>query len=124
MRKVKIIFGLLVVGMIVVVVAQNLDFFLRRHAIGVDIGLVSYHTPDFSTAIYLMFFFFTGLMIAFLMGLSERFRSGKAIRNLTEALDAEKKKVAELDAKLTSAQSRLTQNPHEKPENQSGAAVS
>jgi hypothetical protein len=124
MRKVKIVFGLLVLGVIVIIVSQNLDFFLRRYAIGVDIGLVSYHTPDFTTVIYLLFFFFAGLLIAFLMGLSERFRSRKSIRELTEALDAEKKKVVELDAKLASVQSGLTQSRYDDSEKQAGTAVS
>jgi len=124
MRKVKIVFGLLVLGVIVIIVSQNLDFFLRRYAIGVDIGLVSYHTPDFTTVIYLLFFFFAGLMITFLMGLSERFRSRKSIRELTEALDAEKKKVVELDAKLVSVQSGLTQIRYDDSEKQSVTVVS
>jgi hypothetical protein len=124
MKKVKIVFGLLVLGMIVIIVSQNLDFFLRRYAIGIDIGLVSYHTPDLATVIYLLLFFFTGLLIAFLMGLSEKFRSKKAIRDLTEALDAEKKKVMELDGKLASVQAGLTQRRYDDSPKQSDMAES
>jgi uncharacterized membrane protein YhiD involved in acid resistance len=93
MTKVKVIFGLLVLGAIVIIVTQNLDFFLHRYAIGIDIGLVSYHAPNLATVIYLLFFFFAGLLFALLMGLSERFRSRKAIRELNETLAAETKKV-------------------------------
>lgn len=56
MKKVKVIFGLLVLGAIVIIVTQNLDFFLHRYAIGIDIGLVSYHAPNLATVIYLLFF--------------------------------------------------------------------
>ncbi len=104
MKKIKILFGVLVVGAVIVVVAQNLDFFLQRYAIGFDIGLVKYQTPNLAVMIYLLFFFFAGLLIAFLMGLSEKFQSKKSIRELTEILAAEKKKNLELEAQLAAIQ--------------------
>ena len=112
MKKVKIVFGLLVLGVIVIVVAQNLDFFLQRYEIGIDIGLASYHTPNFAIIIYLLFFFFAGVIVAFLMGLSEKFRSKKLLREVNETLAAEKKKTVELEAKLTSVQARQSQDQY------------
>jgi hypothetical protein len=124
MKKLKVILGLLVLGVIVIIVTQNLDFFLQRYAIGIDIGLVSYHTPNLATVIYLLFFFFAGLLIALLMGLTEKFRSRKAIRELTETLAAETKKVIELEDKLSSAQVVQTQNHYAGVENQTDTPVS
>jgi hypothetical protein len=124
MKKLKVIFGLLVFGVIVIIVTQNLDFFLQRYAIGIDIGFVSYRTPNLATVIYLLFFFFVGLLIAFLMGLSEKFRSRKAIRELTETLAAETKKLMELEAKLVSAQAVQAQNHYVDVEKQTDTAVS
>jgi hypothetical protein len=124
MKKVKIIFGLLVLGMIVIIVAQNLDFFLQRYAIGIDIGLVKYHTPNLTTIIYLLFFFFAGLLIAFLMGLSERFKSKKSIRELTEILAFEKKKVMEIEAKLASAGTGQRQDRYADTEKQTDPSAS
>ena len=124
MRKLKIVFGLLVLGVIVIIVSQNLDFFLQRYAIGIDIGLVSYHTPNLATVIYLLFFFFAGLLIALLMGLSEKFRSRKAIRELTETLAVETKKVIELEAKLVSAQVVQNQSHYADMEKQTDTPVS
>jgi hypothetical protein len=109
MKKVKIVFWLLLLGVIVIVVAQNLDFFLKRYAVGIDIGLVSYHTPNLATAIYLLFFFFTGGLIVFLMGLSERFTSKKTIRELKDTIAAENKKVMDLEARLSAIQSGISQ---------------
>jgi hypothetical protein len=109
MKKVKIVFGLLVFGVIVIIVSQNLDFFFRRYAIGIDVGVASYHTPNLATVIYLLFFFFAGLMIAFLMGLSEKFRSKKIIRELNDTLALEKKKVMDLEAELAAIKGRVSQ---------------
>jgi hypothetical protein len=63
-------------------------------------------------------------MIAFLMGLSEKFQSKKIIRGLSEALDAEKKKVMELDARLASAQTGMSQIRYDVADKQSDAASS
>jgi uncharacterized integral membrane protein len=124
MKKVKIVFGFLVVGVIVLVIAQNLDFFLQRHVIGINIGLASYHTPEWATIIYLLFFFFAGLLIAFLMGLSERFRSKKTIRELNDMIAVEKKKKGELEAELASAKAAWAQNTQADGQKQPDAVTS
>lgn len=102
MKKVKIIFGLLVLGLVALFVYQNLGFLLQRQDIGIDIGFVEYHIQQ-PLAIYLLVFFLAGLLTAFFFSLAEKFKSRKTIRNLTVEMEAEKKRVQELEAKLTAA---------------------
>lgn len=103
MKKVKIIFGLLVLGLVALFVYQNLDFLLERRDIGINIGFVDYHIQQQPLAIYLLVFFLAGLLTAFSFSLAEKFKSRKTIRNLTGEMEAEKKRVQELEAKLTAA---------------------
>jgi hypothetical protein len=124
MKKVKIVFWLLVLGVVALVIAQNLDFFLQRQEIMINIGFVSYHTPNWAMAIYLLFFFFAGILVAFLFGLAEKFRSKKSIRVLTENLDAEKKKVLELDAKLAAIRNTRSQDIYSDTKKQPDAVAS
>lgn len=103
MKKVKIVFGLLVLGLIGLFVYQNLGFLLQRHDIGINIGLADYHIKNQPMAIYLLAVFFVGLLTAFSFSLAGKFKSKKAIRDLTRQIEAEKKRAQELDARLASA---------------------
>lgn len=105
MKKVKIVFGLVVLGLIALFVYQNLDFLLQRYDIGINFGFVDYHMKQQPMAIYLLAFFIAGLLTAFFLGLAGKFRSRKAIQNLTGEIETKKKRVEELEAKLASAAS-------------------
>jgi uncharacterized integral membrane protein len=103
MKKVKIFFGLLVLGLTALFAYQNRGFLLQRHDIGLNIGFTDYHTNQ-SIAIYLLAVFFAGLLLAFLLSLARQFKSRKTIRNLNGELEAEKERVRELEMKLAQAE--------------------
>ncbi len=103
MNKVKMVLGLLVLGLICLFVYQNLGFLMQRHDIGINIGFAEYHIRQQPLVIYLLVFFLAGLLTAFSFSLAEKFKSRKTIRNLTGEKEAEKKRVLELEAKLTAA---------------------
>lgn len=100
MKKVKIVFGLLVLGMMALFVYQNLGFLLQRHDIGIDVGLADYHIKNQPIAIYFMAVFLAGLLTALSFALVGKFKSKKIIRQLNGEIEMEKKRVQELEAKL------------------------
>ena len=99
MKKVKIVFGLLVLGLVALFAYQNRGFLLQRHDMGINIGFTDYHVNQ-SIAIYLLAVFFAGLLLALFFSLTQKFKSKKIIRNLNGELEAEKKRVQELELKL------------------------
>jgi hypothetical protein len=103
MKKVKLVFGFLVLGMFALFVYQNLDFLLQRHDIGIDIGLADYHLRNQPIALYFAAVFLVGLLTAFSFALAGKFKLKKNIRYLTGEIEAGKKRVQELEAKLADA---------------------
>jgi hypothetical protein len=103
MKKVKLVFGLLAVGMLALFVYQNLAFLLQRHDIGIDIGLADYHIRNQPIALYFTAVFLVGLLTAFSFTLAGKFKLKKNIRYLTGEIEAGKKRVQELEAKLADA---------------------
>ena len=102
MKKVKIVFGLLVLGLVALFAYQNRGFLLQRHDIGMNVGFTDYHL-DQSMAIYLLAVFFAGLLLTFFLSLGQKFKSKKIIRNLNNELETEKKRVQELEFRLARA---------------------
>jgi hypothetical protein len=103
MKKIRIVFWLLVLGLAGLAVYQNLAFLLKPYPIKFDIGLVAYHTSDLPVAVYLLAFFFAGVLISLFFSLSHRYRARKTIRNLTDEVNAERKRVSELETELRSS---------------------
>ncbi len=103
MKKIKIVFWLLVLGLAGLAVYQNHTFLLEKYEIRIDLGLVDYHTSNLPVVVYLLAFFFAGILFSLVFSLSHRFRARKTIRSLTDEINAEKKRASELEARLVSS---------------------
>ena len=102
MKKVKLAFWLILLGLLGVVGWQNRLFFLDKKGMEIDYFFGSIHIPELQIALYFLIFFLAGLLISYFSSLSERFVARKTIRKLTDELTTEKKKSSDLDASLAS----------------------
>lgn len=102
MKKVKLAFWLILLGLLGVVGWQNRPFFLDKQGIGIDYFFGNIYIPELQIALYFLIFFLAGLLIAYFSSLSERFVARRTIRKLTDELTTEKKKNADLEASLAS----------------------
>ncbi len=104
MRKVKLAFWLILLGLLGLVFWQNQTFFLEKRGIGIDYFIGSYHTPELQIALYFLIFFLVGLLVSYFSSLSERFVARKTIRKLNDELANARKKVSDLEAGIASQQ--------------------
>jgi uncharacterized integral membrane protein len=102
MKKVKLAFWLILLGLLGVVGWQNRPFLLDKKGIGIDYFFGNIYIPELQIALYFLIFFLAGLLIAYFSSLSERFVARRTIRKLTDELTTEKKKNADLEASLAS----------------------
>ena len=97
MKKVKIGFWLIVVAFLVLVGFQNKDFFLQKHSFDLNLGVTApYHTPEIYNAVLFAGCFLAGLVIAYLLGLFERYKVGKTNKQIKKALDDRETELAQL----------------------------
>ena len=104
MKKVKLAFWLILLGLLGVVGWQNRPFFLDKQGIGIDYFFGNIYIPELQIALYFLIFFLAGLLVSYFSSLSERFVARRTIRNLTDELTTEKKKNSDLEASLASRQ--------------------
>lgn len=101
MKKVKILFWLVLFGFIALFVYQNKDFFMAYQSFQLNLYLAGpYHTPNMPNVMIFLVFFFLGLLIAYFYSLFGSYRQNKTIRNLNGTVAAQSEEIATLRGKL------------------------
>ncbi len=83
MKKVKIVFWLLVLGSMGLIFFQNQAYFIAKNSLRIDLWFEKYLIPETANGIYFLAFFLFGLLIAYFYHLPERFRCAKIIKQLS-----------------------------------------
>ena len=104
MKKVKLAFWLILVGLMGIVFWQNQAFFLTTKKIEINYFVDTYQSPELQIVLYLLIFFLAGLLISYFHSLSERFATRKIIKKLNEELAHAGIKISELEATASSQQ--------------------
>jgi cell division protein FtsL len=101
MKKVKIGFWLLVLAFLLLFGYQNKAFFLQKHIFDLNLWVSApYQTPEIHNAVLFAVCFLAGLVIAYLSGLLERFKSNKTIKQLTSAINEQKTQAEQLRTEI------------------------
>ena len=113
MKKVKIVFWLIMLGLLVLVVFQNQDFFLTKHSLSINLGFTQRTIPEAYNLLIIVAFFGLGVLIAYVSSLFERFKANKTIKELRHTINSHQETIAqmrrEVDALKTPADTELTQ---------------
>lgn len=115
MKKVKYVFWLVVIGLVVLAVYQNSEFFIVERSLGIDLYFFSYDSPKLPTGVYYLSVFLIGMLVSYVFTLAQKFRDRKTIRQLNQKVTAGEKKIAALEpapAETPQAQ----QSPPETPQ--------
>lgn len=96
MKKIRLLFWAIIMGLISVAIIQNWDFLLIPQKAGINLGWKRY-TVEASNAIYLLIFFMAGFLVAYAFSLSNRFKSKKTILGLQTALEQERNQAPDND---------------------------
>jgi uncharacterized integral membrane protein len=94
MKKVKIVFWLIVLIIIAIIIYQNIDFLKYKH----ELSFVKYKSSQFSNAVLLSATFLFGLMVSYIVSLAERFKLRKTIKKLDAEIASHIKELSEFRA--------------------------
>jgi len=101
MKKATLIIWLIIFGFIALVIFQNKTFFLARQTLHLNLGFVEpYNSPELPNAIVFLVFFFAGLLIAYLFGLSARFKAKRNIKRLNVTIAAHISELSQLRSEI------------------------
>ncbi len=102
MKKIMIVFLLIVVGLTATVILQNRSFFASTHSLHVNLWVWEHHTSEFSIGVFCLALFLAGLLLAYFSGLSQRYKSGKTVKRMETSLRSTMEMVTTLKNELQS----------------------
>lgn len=103
MKKATLIIWAIIFVFIALVIFQNQTFFMTKHSLRLNLGVINeYHTPELPIAVVFIFFFFSGLVIAYLFNFSTRFKARRTAKKLNAAIATHQDEVSGLKRELDS----------------------
>ena len=116
MKKAKYGLIIIVVGLISMMIYQNLDYLRETHSFHIEVVFMGkYLLPNISNGAYYTAFFVLGLLISYFFSLSDRFKNRQTIKNLTTTLDSHRGVISSLEIELNSIKGRKA-GPVPRPE--------
>jgi hypothetical protein len=101
MKKVKIVFWVILLIFMVAFFIQNKLFFMAKQSLNFKLPfLETYHAPELPHAVLFLVFFLAGFLIAYFSSLYARFKSNKTIKNLNAAAAAQLEELTALKSEL------------------------
>ena len=114
MKKFKIVLWLIIIGFIAIIFLSNKEYLLAKQVVQIDFLYGDpFHTMALPNAVFFLFFFLTGFLIAYFISLSSRFKSKKTIKNLNAAATSQLAEIASLKKELESLQSGSSEHAAE-----------
>ena len=106
MKKVKIVFWVILLGLIAIIFFSNKDYFMAKQGIQINLFFTEpFHIQELPNVIYFLVFFLVGFLIAYFISLSERFKSKKTIKNLNAAATSQLQELSALKKEVDSLKS-------------------
>ena len=122
MKKASLIIWVIIFGVIALLIFQNQAFFLSNQSLRVNLGVINaYHTPELPIAILVLVFFLAGIFIAYLFGLSARFKARRTIKKLNATIASHNSEVTGLRNELNSLKGIETPEDGQAPDTAPGA---
>ena len=106
MKKLKVVFWVVIIGLLVIIFFQNQEFFLTQYSFQINLLFLKYQSPKVPSAVLFLAFFLVGLLIAYVFSLAERFRLKKTIKNLNATLDSQTKTLPLAEQETGQSQSK------------------
>ena len=120
MKKVKIIFGLVVIGFIGLFFYQNREFFMDKPRLSLELPFVNiYHLPEWPNAVLFVAFLLFGLLVSYFSNLFERYKANRTVKSLNAAVNSHLEAISTLQgevAALKGGDSTDGKEPEESPE--------
>lgn len=103
MKKIKILFWLVVVIFFGLVVYSNMAFFAKEQTFVLDLHWVKYHLPAVLLGVVFLGSFLAGFLLCGYFNLKGRFRASREIRLLKDLASKQEQAIASLKSNLAAS---------------------
>ena len=102
MKKVRIIFLVVILGIVGVVIFQNQDFFMSTQSLVINLYFAEYAIPETNNLVFFLACFFIGLLIGYFYFLFIRIKLNKTNKNLKSTINAHLETISDLEKDVES----------------------
>ncbi len=115
MKKImlKLIFWLIVLGILCLAGYQNISFFMSKYAFEINYYFGKHIFPEVYTGLYVAGFFMAGFIISSFFTIGFRFRTSRTIKTLKKEISVCDRYIASLKEKLASQTRSLPGDSHD-----------
>jgi NADH:ubiquinone oxidoreductase subunit 5 (subunit L)/multisubunit Na+/H+ antiporter MnhA subunit len=96
MRKLKIAFWIILIGLLGLIVYQNQGYFLTKHSLDINLWFTRRFIPPVQNLVIIAAFFVFGLLIAMIQNLFERYRMNKTIKELRNTIHTSQTTISQM----------------------------
>jgi uncharacterized integral membrane protein len=121
MKKIKILFWVIIFGLLGLLIFQNQGFFLARNSFGLNLYFTQYQIPEAPNAILFVGAFLAGLLIAYIFNLFGQYKNSKTIKNLNATINSQVEMISRLKSEI-GAKATSHAQPVKEPENPANPA--
>jgi len=101
MKKSKLVIWAIIVIFLGLIITQNQSFFLLDQSLRLNLLVLNeIHTPTVPVVVIFLIFFISGLIIAYLLNLPERFRSNRKIKKLNATVNSHLDEISSLKKEI------------------------
>jgi hypothetical protein len=115
MKKLKVVFWVIVLGFLALIIFQNQDFFMTKHSLVINLYFSKYFTPELHNAILFLAFFFAGLLIAYFFSLFPQFKANKTIKNQNVTISTQEQQLNNLKMEVEALKNAATATHTDEP---------
>jgi len=115
MRNIKIVLVLAVLGLIGLIIYQNMAYLAAPANLQMNLWFAGSYSVGIINAQLILGAFFIGLLISYFFGLSFRFKNNKMIKSLNATLDSQTETITALKSELSKYQAPIPQQEPPQP---------
>ena len=104
MRKLKYLFWIVIIAVLVLFVYQNSEYFMDEHSISINLYFFEGETAALPNLVYFVAVFLIGFLVSFIMSFSYGYKKRKTIKQLNQKIDSDKKLIDELESRLATVE--------------------
>lgn len=108
MNKTKMIFWLIILGIIAILFFQNQNFFLTPQNLRINLLFKTFQTPELPSFLFFLAFFLLGFLIVYFSGLYTKYKQNQTIKGLNSKINSQQEAILKLEAENKSLKEAIS----------------